>query len=357
LSAVGTGVLGVTRAFFPLDEEIGLSDGGWSEGTARLAVWLSGQVCFEQASQILREVGQIHISDSSIWRRVEQWGDRLLAHEARECAQANAIPSRDEPQPGEARHEQRMGVSVDGWMVNIRGEGWKEVKTGSIFQVEQRIGTDRQSGEPVERAVAQDCSYVAHLGGPEEFGQKLWTEALQRRMPAAWDKVWVSDAAAWIWELCQDYFPEAEQVVDWYHALAHLHSAARLLHGEGTDQARTWVESLKTRLYQGHAATIAGLLAELADQVSSDRAEKLRDEATYFRNNQRRMCYLEYREDGWPIGSGTIESGCKQFQARMKGPGMHWSRRGAERMLALRAVILSQRFNQTWRALQNSPAF
>ena len=67
------------------------------------------------------------------------------------------------------------------------------------------------------------------------------------------------------------------------------------------------------------------------------------------------MRYLDYREDGWPIGCGTIEGGCKQFQTRLKGSGMRWSRSGAERMLTLRAEILSGQFLQTWADLANSP--
>lgn len=343
--------------FFPLDEDLGLASGAWSSEVTRLAVWLAGQVSFEQASQILSQVGQMGISASSIWRRVKQWGEQLLEYEERACAQANAVAERDVPQRGEARHDQRMGVSVDGWMVHIRGEGWKEVKTGAVFCVEQEKVTHKQTGEEVERAVAQQCTYIAHLGGPEEFGARLWTEASQRKVPGAYEKVWVSDGAAWIWGLCQDYFPEAEQMVDWYHALAHLHTAASLLHGEGTDTARRWVEGMKTTLFQGHAARIADLLHKLASQFRAERDDRLKTEATFFRNNQRRMRYLEYREDGWPIGSGTIESGCKQFQTRLKGPGMRWSRPGAQRMLALRSVILSLRFDQFWAALQNSPAF
>jgi hypothetical protein len=331
--------------------------GAWSSEVTRLAVWLAGQVSYEQASHILSQVGQIDISGSSIWRRVQEWGDRLLEHEQQACAQANAVPERDVPQRGEVRHDQPMGVSVDGWMVHVRGEGWKEVKTGAVFCVEQQEVTDRQTGEPVERAVAQDCTYIAHLGGPEDFGAKLWTEASRRKVPGAYEKAWVSDGAAWIWGLCQDYFPEAEQIVDWYHALAHLHSAANLLHGEGTDKAKRWAESMKTTLFQGRAARIADSLDKLANSFSGDRADKLKQEVTFFRNNHRRMRYLEYREDGWPIGSGTIESGCKQFQTRMKGPGMRWSRPGAERMLALRSVILSLRFDQIWASLQNPPVF
>ena len=323
----------------------------------RLAVWLGGQVSFEQASQILSEVGQIHISASSIWRRVTAWGEKLLAHEARECAKANAVPEGSVPQRGEQRHDQRMGVSVDGWMVHIREEGWKEVKIGTIFRIEQDDVLDEHTKEPVEHAVAIDCTYVAHLGGPEAFGEKLWTEASRRKVPGAYDKAWVSDAAAWIWNLCLDYFPEAVQIVDWYHALAHLHNAASLLFGEGSDKARHWIQAMKTTLFQGHAARIANRLTKLATALSGERADKLLAEATFFRNNHRRMRYLDYREEGWPIGSGTIESGCKQFQERLKGPGMRWSRSGAERLLALRAVILSRRFDHTWRVLQTSPAF
>ena len=67
------------------------------------------------------------------------------------------------------------------------------------------------------------------------------------------------------------------------------------------------------------------------------------------------MRYLEYREEGWPIGSGSIESGCKQFQARFKGPGMRWTRQGAKRMLVLRSSIMSDYFDFHWDTLANSP--
>lgn len=336
---------------------MGVRDGGWSSEAIRLAVWLSGQVSFEQASAILRQVGRVEMSASSIWRRVEKWGKALLEWEAQERARANAAPSREQPQPGEAKHDRRMGFSLDGWMVSVRGEGWKEVKSASIFEVEQHEVADSQTGEMVERATARAASYIAHLGGPEVFGEKLWAEGQRRQLHTAYDKACVSDAAQWIWGLCEDYFPEAEQIVDWYHALQHLHAAAAALYGEATDEAKQWVEAHKITLFQGHAARIAKLLDKLAAQHVGERAKKLAEEAGFFRNNQRRMKYLEYREQGWPVGSGSIESGCKQFQSRLTGPGMRWSRPGAERMLAVRAAILSTTFQECWRTLQKSPAF
>lgn len=331
--------------------------GGWSSEVVRLAVWLSGQVGYKQAEEILSQIGRVEMSSSSIWRQVEKWGTAWLEQEARERARANAVPSREQPQPGEAKHNQRMGFGLDGWMVNIRQEGWKEVKTATIYEVELHEVADDKTGDMVERATATAQSYIAHLGGPELFGEKLWAEGQRRQLHTAYEKACVSDAAQWIWGLCEDYFPESEQIVDWFHALQHVHSAAAALYGEATDKAKKWIDTRKTSLFQGHADGLARLLDKLALQHTGERAKTLKEEATFFRNNQRRMNYLELREQGWPIGSGSIESGCKQFQSRMTGPGVRWSRPGAERMLAIRAAFLSTTFHHRWLTLQNSPAF
>ena len=180
-------------------------------------------------------------------------------------------------------------------------------------------------------------------------------EGVRRRVPAAREKVWVSDGAAWIWGLCEDYWPEAVQIVDWYHAKTHLHRAGGLLLGEGTAGSKSWVERQAGELYRGQVWRITEELESEAERLPGEQGEALRQEAGYFRRNQRRMQYMEYREKGGPTGSGAMESGCKQLAQRLKGPGMRGSRRGAEWMLALRATILSGRFDQTWCTLQNSP--
>ena len=111
---------------------------------------------------------------------------------------------------------------------------------------------------------------------------------------------------------------------------------------------------METPLYQGHALRVADRLKEVA-QTHRRVAQGLRQEAGYFERNQRRMQYLETREDGFPIGSGMVESGCKQFRARFAGPGMRWKRESAERLLPVRAAILSKRFDQVWNAVYHSP--
>ena len=195
---------------------------------------------------------------------------------------------------------------------------------------------------------------MAYLGGPEVFGEKLWAEARRRRWTTAEDTQVVADGAVWIWNLAADHFYDSVQVVDWYHAKSHLAHAAQLLHGEGTTTGQRWLSEQETHLFQGHAEGIANTIRDEARKNASNAAELL-TEAGYFESNKRRMEYLDRRMEGWVIGSGMIESGAKQYQARFKGAGMQWSRTGAERLLPVRTAILSNRFDDLWHRIYNSP--
>jgi hypothetical protein len=197
-------------------------------------------------------------------------------------------------------------------------------------------------------------TYVSHLGGPEEFGQKLWTEAQRRHWPKAVDTQVVADGATWIWNLVQDYFYDCHPVVDWFHAKQHLALTAQLLWGEGTPAAKRWLNEQETHLFQGHAEGIAHDITQAAEQKTTLR-EDLLQQAGYFEKNKRRMNYLELRSDGWVIGSGMVESGGKQFKDRFAGAGMRWSRLGAERLLLIRTAIMSKRFDSRWNAVYNLP--
>jgi hypothetical protein len=326
----------------------------WSEGTAKLAVWLSGIADFEMAAEILEKVGQVDISDSSIWRRTEKWGERIREIEKSERERANALPKRWERPVGRKGEAGRMGVAMDGGMLHIRKEGWKELKVGCLFEVEVQPVLDPKTREVVDLAHAVNNSYTAHLGGPEVFGQGAWAEAQRRGWERCAETQVVGDGATWIWNLAGEHFAGSHQVVDWYHATEHLGKAAQLLKGEGTAAADRWYKMCETALYQGHAERIGEELAAAAEDDSS-MAEGLKREAGYFVNNQRRMNYLELREEGWVIGSGMVESGVKQFKSRFTGSGMQWSRKGAERLIPVRSAIMSQRFGQVWDAAYALP--
>jgi hypothetical protein len=339
---------------FPLQSQLKQCDEGWSEGIARQAVWLGGLVPFEQAEKILQQIGQVNISRCSIWQRSQVWGAKFKALAEAERAQANALPEKWQPPSRDVEPDRRMGVAMDGLMVHIRKEGWKELKAGAVFDIEVRLGKDAQTHEPVQMAHAVRNSYVAHLGGPEIFGEMVFAEARRREWEQAQDTQVVADGAVWIWNQADLHFGQSRQLVDWYHANQHLAAAAKLFKGEGTPAFQLWFNSRETALYQGHAERIACELEQAANDLPNA-ADGLRREAGYFREHQHRMNYLEMREEEYVIGSGMVEGAAKQLQARLCGPGMRWSRPGAEHLIPVRTAILSGRFADVWRQVYNSP--
>jgi hypothetical protein len=326
----------------------------WSDGLRKLAVWLDGLLTFEQAESVLAQVGQVPMSDTTAWRHAQVCGTVARAVEAAQRATATALPDRQQIVPGQGSNPDRLAATMDGAMLHVCGEGWKELKVGAVGQIELQPTRDPVTGDVLELAHTVGNTYVAHLGGPEVFGQQLWAEAQARRWSQAADTVVIGDGAAWIWNLAREHFYDSAQVVDWYHAKQHLCQAANLLQGEGTPAAHHWVKTHETLLFEGHADRVAEALTASA-QRKRKVAKALRQHAGYFRDNQRRMQYLERREDDYPIGSGTAESGCGQFRRRFTGPGMRWSRAGAEHLLPVRAAIMSHRFDAFWARLQASP--
>jgi len=336
-----------------LDEQLELWEHHWSESVVKYAVWLSGLVTYEQAATILNTIGEIPISVSSVWRRVSVWGPQCQAVEATQRALGLAAPMREEL-AGPVSPVPDLGAAMDGGMVHLREEGWKELKVGCVFDIAIQPTREAHTGELVPVAHAVDNTYVAHLGGPTIFGEALWAEARHRRWMQAAETVVLGDGAPWIWNLAADKFFTSRQIVDWYHAKLHLTQAANVLHGEGTAAAQRWVREHETPLLQGHADRLANDLRQLA-QTQPTNADKLRREAGYFQDNSRRMQYLEMREEGFPIGSGMVESACKQFRARLAGSGMRWSRPGLERLLPIRAAIMGQRFDALWQKAYHLP--
>lgn len=320
---------------------------------SKLSVWLSGLVSFERAAEILERVGRIQTSRGSVWQQASLYGRKFQVEEHKVRERAKQVQTRHGIVPGEVEEDKRMGVAMDGGMIHIREEGWKEVKIGCVFEVGQEMIVDKETKEEVQVGCAVNNSYVAHLGKPEPFGGKVWAEARRRGWTSAADTQVIGDGALWIWNLVAEHFYDSQQVVDWYHAKQHLAHAAELLHGEGTPAMRRWLKEEETSLFQGRANTIAHRLRKQA-QGKACQDEMLR-EAGYFERNQHRMDYMEMRIQGWVIGSGMVESGAKQFKARLAGPGMRWSRAGAERLLSIRAAVLSNTFDQVWLSAYNSP--
>lgn len=342
------------RVFFPLDRQLRLHDKHWSEGVAQKAVKYSAKMSYADATEALQELAQVEISENSVWRLTQEWGETLKEVEEQEAERASTTI--EEPTPGQVtkKSDVRLGASMDGCMIYIRGEEWKELKCGCFFEVEWTKVFDPETKDLVDIGHATNTSYVSHLGGPEAFGRKLWVEAKRRHWHDAADTQVVADAASWIWNLVMDYLYDAHQLVDWFHAAEHLGLASNLAFDEGSDLALHWFKQHETLLFQGHADQIAHAITELAEKKPAH-GEELLQQAGYFQNHQHRMNYLEMRADGWLIGSGMVESGGKRFKDRFSKSGMRWSRAGAERLLPVRTAVMTGRFDERWRSAYNSP--
>lgn len=300
---------------------------------AREVVWLSGLVSYEQASHIFERIGDTDLPPSTIWEQVEQHGERLVAFQTQQQRQVSLERTQWEQPRYDA--QLRKGVSMDGGMVNIRGEGWKELKVGVVSSL---LPPEQQS-ETTEH-VGYDLQYTAVLGGVERFSAALWTLAVQQQVPYAGHVVVTADGAAWIWNVNADLFPCSTQIVDWYHATQHLAQAAQARYPDDSAAAQRWTDYLKGLLIQDEVWKIIDLFREAA----------LTEQLPYFEQHRYRMLYALFRAQGYPIGSGSTESGVKQYKQRLAGPGMRWSRSGAERMIVIRSAALSDSFDQLWSA-------
>lgn len=288
----------------------------------------------------MREIGERFIPASSIWRQTQRHGERLHAEVERQREQVSV--ERVVLPDVQYDHDQRKGISMDGGMVNIRDEGWRELKVGAVFDIETRQERNPQTQELDAMAHGVNVHYTAVLGTKEEFTPALWALAVDHDVPTAKDRAVTGDGAAWIWNVAEDVSPDGRQIVDWFHAVQHLADAAQALYPNDTDMAkrRRWLSTYKSHLYMGRVHKIIAVLHK----------RNRPDLTHYFQTHQRRMQYLEFREEGFPIGSGTVESGDKQFKQRLAGSGMRWKRDNANHMLVIRAAVLSRTFHDLWTA-------
>ena len=325
----------------------------------RRVVWLSGKFSYGDATAVLDEESEVSISKSTVWQLTQRWGERIgeviVGEEAEIKAQARAWST-----PGGELPEGKMGVAIDGAMLNIIGEGWKEFKVACVFEVEDEMRRNAETGDYAEFGHAVKLSYVGSLVPAAQFGWPVWTEAHRRGWQQTREQQVLGDGAPWIWNLRDEHFPESEMLVDWYHATEHLGTAKTYLYPEATAAASRWYNALELALFQGHADQVARELSRAAQrpELSAETVEALRKEAQYFKNNQRRMQYQDLRDQGWPLGSGMVESAAKQFKHRFTGPGMRWSRKGAGHLFLVRAAVMTSkaRFDSLWqRALSSAP--
>jgi hypothetical protein len=347
----------------PLDRKLRLREDHWSEGAARVATRQGLQAkSFDLAAEAYDDAVGGSISSDSVRRITQGWGKAVEAQRHAEAERANA-PA----QVGEGPRDRRIAemepirgqanLSTDGAMVLVRSEGWKEVKLTAVSEVRVRAAEEGAARESRSSRREQDPlvelsghSYQAGLWDADTMALHQYTEGLRRGIDRCPRLSSVNDGAPWIERITYTNFPEAEQVVDWSHASGRLWQVRDAIFGKGTSQGKEWVEGQLDLLWRGQVAEVVTALDDLALEQERYPPE-VRQAPGYFRSNQMRMRYDYFREAGYPIGSGTVESAANNVvHHRMRRPGRGWQRDNARAMLAGLSELHSGRFDRAWQA-------
>ena len=301
----------------PLDQTLGLAKGQFSPRVRRLACHFATSMPFALAARELAKICRVKVSPSSVQRMFNDRGDNLI--------EANSVRQLDlnsNPRDPEGKAPKQMHISMDGVMIHAGGR-WREVKLGVCYEREGDKGIGQSN-------------YYATLAPSSQFGLHLKTLSWFACEPKCRKVAVIADGGEWIWQEVGKHFPGRVQILDYYHATEHLYAYAHARFEEKGPAMEEWVKLQKSRLLNDQVGTVISDMQGW--QTGTDaHLEIRRKETNYFNTHSSRMLYKTLREAGYQIGSGVMESSCRWVvQQRMKGAGMRWSERGAERMLHLR---------------------
>lgn len=285
-------------------------------------------------------------------RMAGTWGspssDGCIHEHAQRLGAAAAELELPVPAPLPREPEFSLVIMLDGWMARERGPdwgagprkkkpqriAWHEIKSAVIYRLEQRAQNASGRGLLVEKYAVATPPETS----PLEFGAAVQAEARRRGLGRERVVYLVMDGAVWLWDLADDRLKSACKTLDFHHARDHLWAIAHLIHGEGTPEARAWVQPLLKSLRTGGEARVVRRLEQLLETPAagaSVQAEDLEREVKYFQSHRDHLHYQTMEKAGAPRGSGAAESLGKQLQQRLRGCGQSWSRSGLTHLLQL----------------------
>lgn len=225
-----------------------------------------------------------------------------------------------------------LQLSLDGSLVHVRDEGWREVK---VLAVGERTADGLTA-----------LSYAATLGDAAHFGHEALGEIVRREVSWAADVVSVNDGAAWIQGVLDLHCPQAQRVLDFAHAAGYLSAAAQASLGDGAPAASAWFSQWRHELRDGDPDAVLAALDALPASEARDTARG------YLAARRTQIAYRTFLARGWPIGSGCVESAHQHVvQDRLKGRGMRWRRTSVAQMLAMRVMDANDRWAVLWPAV------
>jgi hypothetical protein len=327
------------RVFSPLDERLALLPTAYSPFLVEAMVRLGARLPFAQVAEEMAFLFGVAVSADTVRRLTEQAGALQLALEQRELER---LEHQAPPEPAGPAVQQ---VSADGAMVPLVGGNWTEVRTIAIGTVTE------QEGE----AHATELSYFSRRCSAEAFLRQATLPTYERGTRGAGTVVAVMAPrgypASWLQELIQEQCPEAVRILDFPHAVGYLHRTAQAALGVGSREAAAWLDQWASQLKTTEPEVVLAALRALPT-LSPEAATVKRTALRYLASRVEQMQYAAFVKQGYPIGSGIVESAGKLVvEARLKGSGMHWAPTNINPLLALRSRLCSGQWEQTWPAI------
>ena len=338
---------------FPADVELDIENTETSPGVRRMQAVVGQDVPFDHGRQQLKLLAHLEVTTKAVERTAEAIGENIAAREREEIQRAVQL---DLPMVlGKAvpiLYVQMDGTGIPAVKKETVGRQGKlegqpshtrEVKLGCVFT---QTTWDKE-GYPIRDP--DSTTYIGAIETAEEFGKRIYVEAWKRGWSRAAKKVVMGDGAEWIWNIAEQHFPGAVQIVDLYHARQHLWELARRLHPNDEGNQKAWMKIHQRRLLdKGKIEKLVSAIRSIAT-TNPELIKKIRIEADYFERNAARMRYPKFRQQHLFVGSGVIEAGCKTvIGSRLKQSGMFWTVRGANAIIALRCCHLNGRFEDYW---------
>lgn len=341
------------RGKAPLDELLGLEPGAVTAGLAALLALAGIRLSYEESTVWLQAYLLFNVSENTIRSETEQMGALQERQEAERIKDSQDEDWLQERERNPGRVVPRLYGSMDAAKVRIEPrpkqgkkpeeyERWRDMKVLCWYEVETVPPAQRSSRQ--KRKVAREqvalraknMRYFCDITPADKFGKLLWATGCTVNADLSPELVFLGDGATWIWNLVAQYYPTAIQIVDWYHAEERLETVAKAAFAMLPERS-AWLENTTQALWDGQVVRVITACEALTPFCS-----EAQEAVTYFCNNIERMRYDQFRAAGYMIGSGTIESACKQIVTqRLKLSGAQWIVSGAVQTAKARAAWLS----------------
>jgi hypothetical protein len=316
--------------FSPLDQELQVPEGHLLPHAQEALVRLGSELPFGRAVNHLEEILGVVVHASTARRHTLAVGQRVLEIQNEQAQPLCACP--------EEQACERMAMSSDGAMVPLVGGVWAEVKLVAIGAVEHRRRKDE------EAIVTSKLTYFARMADAATFADQASAEVRRRGLERAKQVCAIQDGAEWIQGFVQSHRHDAQRILDFAHAAEYVSEIADKVREAGGHLPAKWPDGVLHRLKHEGPERVLRHLSRL-----TKRYPQIQEHVTYLQKRRKLMDYPIYQQQGWPIGSGSVESGHKLvMQARLKGPGMHWKPEHVNPMLAVRVALLNDRWAESW---------